>query len=81
MKIMRLRILTFAVFALLGSHRLLAQSTAFSYQGRLTGGGSPLNGTYELRFALFDASTGGSPLGNPTTNAPVRVSVLPKNRL
>jgi hypothetical protein len=29
--------------------------TAFTYQGRLTDGGTPANGTYDLRFRLFNA--------------------------
>ena len=33
----------------------LAQGTAFTYQGRLNDGGNPANGSYDLRFALYDA--------------------------
>ena len=32
-----------------------AQGTAFTYQGRLQDTGEPANGTYDLRFTLFDA--------------------------
>src|SRR5687767_4031998 len=38
-----------------------AQTTAFSYQGRLTDAGSPANGNYLLQFKLFDA--GGTQIG------------------
>jgi hypothetical protein len=31
-------------------------STAFTYQGQLTDGGGPANGTYDLRFILYDGS-------------------------
>jgi hypothetical protein len=31
-----------------------AQSTAFTYQGRLTDQGAPANGTYDFKFKLFD---------------------------
>jgi hypothetical protein len=41
---------------------VLAQSTAFTYQGRLEDGGSPANGIYDLQFAIFNAATGGSGL-------------------
>lgn len=41
---------------------LLAQSTAFSYQGRLTDGSSPANGNYDLSFTLFGVASGGSAL-------------------
>jgi hypothetical protein len=36
--------------------------TAFTYQGRLTDGGSPANGEYDLQFGLYDAASGGTPL-------------------
>jgi hypothetical protein len=39
--------------------------TAFTYQGRLTDGGSPANGHYDLRFQLWDAESGGNPVGSP----------------
>ena len=51
-----------------------AQVTAFTYQGRLNDGANPANGTYNLRFAIFDALTLGNPVGSPFTNAPVNVS-------
>ena len=38
-------------------------STAFTYQGELRDAGSPVNGTYDLRFRLYDALTGGAQLG------------------
>ena len=34
--------------------------TAFTYQGRLTDGGAPANGAYDLRMRLFDAASGGT---------------------
>ena len=34
----------------------LGQTTAFTYQGKLTDGGNPANGSYDLQFALFDIS-------------------------
>src|SRR5438128_272189 len=40
-----------------------AQTTAFTYQGRLTDGGAPANGNYDLQFALWDSSSGGSQIG------------------
>jgi hypothetical protein len=38
--------------------------TAFTYQGRLTDGGSPANGEYDFRFELYDAVSGGSQVGS-----------------
>lgn len=36
-----------------------AQPLAISYQGVLEDGGAPAEGTYDLRFTLYDAATGG----------------------
>ena len=36
---------------------VVGQTTAFSYQGRLTDGGAPANGTYDLQFTLYNASS------------------------
>jgi hypothetical protein len=52
----------------------LAQGTAFTYQGRLTDGGQPANGDYDLRFAVYDAASDGSLVGGPATNAATAVS-------
>jgi hypothetical protein len=37
--------------------------TAFSYQGRLADAGNPASGSYDLQFALYDASVGGAQVG------------------
>jgi hypothetical protein len=44
-----------------------AQTSAFTYQGRLTDGAMPANGTYNMQFSLFDAETGGAQAGNTQT--------------
>ena len=33
---------------------ILAQATAFTYQGKLTSNGMPATGSYEMRFTLYD---------------------------
>lgn len=38
--------------------------TAITYQGRLTDGGTPANGTYDMEFRLYDALTVGSQVGS-----------------
>src|SRR6267142_1664180 len=53
---------------------LFAQSTAFTYQGRLNDSGGPASGSYDLRFAIFDAVTNGSVAAGPLINAPTDVS-------
>ncbi|HEY5913099.1 MAG TPA: hypothetical protein VJA21_21120 [Verrucomicrobiae bacterium] len=45
----------------------LAQSTAVTWQGRLVDGAGPANGTYDLRFTLFDALSAGAQVGTPVT--------------
>lgn len=45
------------------------QTTAFTYQGNLTSGGQPANGSFDLTFKLFDAVTGGNQLGSITMSA------------
>lgn len=37
-----------------------AQTTAFTYQGKLTDAGNPANGNYDLQFKLFDTVTVGT---------------------
>jgi hypothetical protein len=45
----------------------VALGTAFTYQGRLTDGGAPANGSYDLVFKLYDDSAGGSQVGISVT--------------
>src|ERR1035437_4420868 len=40
-----------------------AQGTAFTYNGRLNDSGNPATGSYDLRFALYDAATNGNVIG------------------
>jgi len=51
-----------------------AQTTAFTYQGRLNDGTNPVTGIYDLTFALYNASSGGSKVGNTETNAAVGIT-------
>lgn len=51
-----------------------AQSTAFTYQGSLTAGGSPVTGSYDLIFSLFDTNFGGAAIAGPATNDATLVS-------
>ena len=52
---------------------LHAQGTAFTYQGRLDAGVNPANGSYDLRFIVYDSSLGGSQQGPVLTNAGVSI--------
>src|SRR4051812_18122700 len=51
-----------------------AQTTAFTYQGRLNDGAIPASGSYDLRFRIYDALSGGSAIAGPLTNSPTAVS-------
>ena len=60
--------------ALFTPSALVAQSTTFSYQGRLNAGDSPANGLYEMYFTLYDTPTNGNVVGTPVTVAPLSVT-------
>jgi Chaperone of endosialidase len=53
---------------------LRAQSTAFKYQGALSAAGQAANGRYDLTFALYTESKGGSPAAGPLATNAVAVS-------
>jgi len=48
--------------------------TGFTYQGRLTDGGAPANGAYDLTFTLYDDPTAGTQVGSTVTKDDVNVS-------
>ncbi len=52
---------------LLGVNLAGAQSTGFTYQGRLMDNGAPATGNYDLRFYLRDAPSLGIPVGPTNT--------------
>ena len=73
-KISRFPELSLAVavmFAILNAppSTVLAQGTAFSYQGRLNASGSPASGLYDFRFRLAADPLGNTILGTMLTNA------------
>src|SRR5437879_2887657 len=78
---MRLRLLFRYPFILLvvaltmGASTAFAQTSSFTYQGRLTDGGTPANGNYDLQFALFDSLSGGAQVGSTQTLNTVAVSI------
>jgi hypothetical protein len=64
------------VFALAHVGMVSAQTTSFSYQGRITDGGTAANGIYDMQFKLFDSSGAGSgnQIGSTVTNSAVMVT-------
>ncbi|MEI8290826.1 MAG: hypothetical protein WCH99_15280, partial [Verrucomicrobiota bacterium] len=57
-----------------GALNCAAQGTTFTYQGRLNEGANPAGGNYDLRFAIYDASSAGTQQGSWLTNSATAVS-------
>ena len=55
-----------------------AQTSAFTYQGRLADNGNPANGVYALQFSVFDGPTNGTQIGGTLsiTNSAVTNGLL-----
>jgi hypothetical protein len=62
----------------LSSGAIFGQTSGFNYQGRLTDGGAPANGNYDLQFALFDAVDGNNQIGQTkvVTSVPVSAGIF-----
>jgi hypothetical protein len=54
----------FSAALMIAASPAFAQSSAFTYQGRLEEAGAPVNGLHDLRFRLFDAASGGVQVGS-----------------
>ena len=48
--------------------------SAFTYQGRLTSGGAPVNGPCDFQFSLFDAASAGTQIGSTQTAGNISVT-------
>jgi hypothetical protein len=66
--------LSFVVLLLFAS-AVNAQTTSFTYQGRLTDGGAPANNNYDLQFTLWDSLTGGTQQPQPAPAALTKAAV------
>ena len=64
-------LVTLAVLA--GAHAA-SVGTAFTYQGRLADGGTPVSGEKDFQFLLFEAAAGGDPVSLTLTNENVSVT-------
>ncbi len=53
---------------------VLAQGTAFTYQGRLNDGANPANGNYDLRLTIYDSAGAGTLVAGPLTNSAAGVT-------
>ena len=67
---------TFLLFLLLAlsSAAVKAQTTTFTYQGRLSDSSVAANGQYDLQFTLFFEQSGGTQLGSSITRSNVAVT-------
>ncbi len=74
---MRVRILFALVLFLASVNAAVAQTTAFTYQGKLSDGAGPASGNYDIQFKLFDTVTVGTGVqqGPTVTNPSVAVTV------
>ena len=68
------KILFTILTVVLSAGAIFGQTSAFTYQGRLTDGGFPANGNYDLQFALFDAAGGSNQIGQTQTVSNVAVN-------
>jgi hypothetical protein len=70
------RVVLLALALLLIAEAAVAQSAAFTYQGRLTDAGNPADGLYEMQFKLFDTATVGTGVqqGSTVTDSAVQVT-------
>ena len=63
-----------ALCGLASAMTLRAQTTAFTYQGRLNQNSAPATGLFDLRFTLFGEATNGSPVSSRITHSAVGVT-------
>jgi hypothetical protein len=62
------------LFIFIFSVSVYAQTTAFTYQGKLTDGVNAATGTYQMQFKLYDAVSAGTQIGATITNNTVTVA-------
>lgn len=68
---MLLTIVRTAIMLLVSASAVVAQTSAFKYQGSLTDGGNPANGSFQMQFKLFDAVSGGAQQGSTLNDVAV----------
>src|SRR5688572_835445 len=56
-------LITLIIALVISAANISAQTTAFTYQGKLTVGGSAANVPHDFIFKLYTASTGGTQIG------------------
>jgi hypothetical protein len=73
---MRMKLSFVFILIAMNAIAISAQTSTFTYQGRLTDGPSPASGTYQMTFSLFDqlAPGGSTQIGSTITNTNVTVT-------
>ncbi len=71
----KLSLCVLLLYVLAGPGQARAQTTAFTYQGRLNFNGAPVSGSYDFQFAVYDASAAGNLVAGPTNLASVNVVI------
>lgn len=69
-----LKSVALAVFLAAGAAPVLAQGTAFTYQGQLKSDGQPVDSSADFEFRLFTTAIGGSQLGSSVVQNGVSVT-------
>lgn len=70
----RLQFLLAVVIFLIDLAQSYGQGTAFTYQGHLNDNGGVANGSFDLRFGIFDAPNSNNQIGPLLTNSNQRQS-------
>ena len=65
---------TFSLMILFSGLTVMAQSTSFTYQGKLSDTGNPASGSYDLQFTLWDSVSAGTQIGSTQTLSAVGVT-------
>ena len=68
------RLIAIMLSILVGASTASAQTTGFTYQGRLTDSGTPANGVYDLQFGLWDSQSSGTQIGTTQSINSVQVT-------
>lgn len=69
-----LRLVAALVVAVGSVLQAVAQTNAFTYQGRLLDSGQAASGVYDFQFSIYDAGSGGTLVSSVLTNEDVNVS-------
>ena len=56
------------------SANAIAQPTAFNYQGQLSDGLNPANGSHQFQFKLYDSASGGTQIGPTVSDVTLTIS-------